>query len=74
MLSNVNRLLGAIILFDKHLLPANGLIFTTNDYCFSLIWAKQNYFLVDSHSRNKEGSFVESGISIPLAFKSLSDV
>ena len=58
MLSNVNRLLGASILFDKDLLPGNGLIFTTNGYCFSLIWAKQNVFLFDSHSRNKEGSFV----------------
>ena len=74
MLSNVNRLLGASILFDKELLPGNGLIFTTNGYCFSLIWAKQNVFLFDSHSRNKEGSFVESGSSILLAFKSLSDV
>ena len=74
MLSNVNRLLGASILFDKELFPGNGLIFTTNGYCFSLIWAKQNVFLFDSHSRNKEGSFVESGSSILLAFKSLSDV
>ena len=61
-------------MFDKDLLPGNGLIFTTNGYCFSLIWAKQNVFLFDSHSRNKEGSFVESGTSILLAFKSLSDV
>ena len=51
-----------------------GLIFTTNGYCFSLIWAKQNVFRFDSHSRNKEGSLVESGSSIPLAFKTLSDV
>ena len=71
MLSNVNRLLGASILFDNELLPGNGLLFTKNGYCFSLIWAKQNVFLFDSHSRNKEGSFVESGSSIFLAFKSL---
>ena len=69
MLSNVNRFLGASILFDKDVLPGNGLIFTTNGYCFSLIWTKRNVFLFDSHSRNKEGSFVESGSSILLAFK-----
>ena len=45
MLSNVNRLLGASILFDKDVLPGNGLIFTTNGYCFSLIWTKRNVFL-----------------------------
>ena len=61
-------------MFDKELLPGNGLIFTTNGYCFSLIWAKKNVFLFDSHNRNEEGSFVENGSSILLAFKSLSDV
>ena len=74
MLSNVNILLGAKILFDKDVLLGNGLMFTTNGYCFSLILAKQNVFLFDSHSRNKEGAFVESGSSILLAFKTLSYV
>ena len=52
----------------------NGLIFTTGGYCFSLIWAKQNVFCLDPHSRSKDGSFVACGSSILLAFKSLSDV
>ena len=76
MLSNINSLLGANNLFDNHedVLPGNGLIFTTHGYCFSLIWAKQNIYLFDSHSRNKDGSFIASGSSILLAFKTLSDV
>ena len=74
MLSNVNRLLGPSISFDKDVLPGKGLMFTTNGYCFSLIWAKQNVFRFDSHSINQEGSFDESGSSILLVFKTLSNV
>ena len=68
ILSNVNRLLAARIVFDKDVLPGNGLIFTTNGYCFSLIWAKQIVFLFDSHSRNNEGSFVEKDIEAYTKF------
>ena len=48
MLANINRLLGARNMFEKHtdVLPdiGNGLTFTTHGYCFSLIWAKQNVY------------------------------
>ena len=78
MLANINRLLGASNMFEKHkdVLPGigNGLIFTTHGYCFSLIWAKQKIYLFDPHSRNKDGSFIASGSSTLLAFKSLSNV
>ena len=41
-------------------------------YCFFINLGKA--FLFDSPSINKEGSFVESGSSILLGFKTLSDV
>ena len=78
VLANINRLLGASNMFEKHknVLPGigNGLIFTTHGYRFSLIWAKQNINLFDPHSRNKDGSFISSGSTTLLAFKSLSNV
>ena len=71
MLANKNSLLGANNLFDNHknVLPGNGLILTTNCYCFSLIWAKQNIYFIDPHSINTDGSFIASGSSILIAFK-----
>ena len=65
-------------MFDDHndILPAicNGLIFTTGGYCFSLIWGKQNVYLFDPHSRDKNGLFIPNGSSILITFKSLTDV
>ena len=52
----------------------NGLLFLTNGYTFAIIWAKQNYFLFDSHSHNKEGLMADDGNSILLEFRSTNEL
>ena len=52
----------------------NGLIFTTSGYSFALIWNKTSVFLFDSHSRDKNGSFISDGTAVVLSFSSLQNV
>ena len=77
MLDNSVGPLGQNSIFSEHVSMfdiGNGLIFTTDGYCFSLIWSKNGVFLFDSHSRDSNGCFTDAGSSIVLSFITLFDV
>ena len=71
MLDHLVGRLGQNSIFSEHASISdigNGLIFTTAGYCISLIWSKNAIVLFDSHSRDMDGCFTDTGNSILLFF------
>ena len=60
--------------YDSNINNGNGFLLFIDGYTLSVIWNKANFFLFDSHSRNKDGQISENGTSVLLKFRSLNAV
>ena len=60
--------------YDSNTNNGNGFLLFIDGFTLSVIWNKANFFLFDSHSRNKDGQISENGTSVLLKFRSLNAV
>ena len=60
--------------YQESLNTGNGLLFFIYGYTFAIVWSKQGFFLLDSHSRSSEGFIALDGYSILMKFISVYEV
>ena len=60
--------------YESNINNGNGFLLFINGFTLSVIWSNANFFLFDSHSRDKDGQICENGLSVLLKFRSLNAV
>ena len=60
--------------YQESLNTGNGLLFFIDGYTFAIVWSKQGFLLLDSHSRSSEGFIALDGYSILMKFISVYEV
>ena len=60
--------------YHSNINNGNGFLLFIDGFTLAIIWNKANFFLFDSHSRNKDGQISENGTSVLLKFKSMNAV
>ena len=57
---------------DNCLNLGNGALLVINGWALGIIWGKNCFFLLDSHSKNSNGNICQNSTSVLLKFETLT--